>query len=49
MHDIKILRDGQIIAGTDDGLSIIDTVLNEFKNYETSFKVKCILEHTQEA
>ena len=46
VHDIKILRDGQIIAGTDHGLSIIDTVLNEFKNYETSFKVKHILEHS---
>ena len=46
VHDIKILGDGQIIAGTDHGLSIIDTVLNEFKNYKTSFKVKHILEHS---
>ena len=47
VHDIKILKDGQIIAGTDYGLYVIDTVdLMNFKNYETSFKVKHILEHS---
>ena len=46
VHDIKILKNGYLIAGTDYGLYVIDTVDNNFKNYKTNFKVKCILEHS---
>ena len=46
VHDIKLLKNGYLIAGTDYGLYVIDTVDNNFKNYKTNFKVKCILEHS---
>ena len=47
VHDIKILKNGYLIAGTDYGLFVIDTVNNNFKNYKTNFfKVKCIHEHS---
>ena len=48
VHDIKILKNGYLIAGTDYGLYVIDTVDNNLKIIKLILKLSVYLNTVQE-